>query len=203
MLTELVANIDTEEAAKLHRKYKEHRAYSKPIDHEIERLAGLVAKGKKVILGVGSVQMAGLNASGLPNLAIGRADTPWVMLRPDYSRTGGQMLSGLEWADGRTARTKLFDFPVNSWPTLRAARQGQQWRAMAPHIPPDVRPRRGIENYTLIWEATWEPVAPVDPILGRKIGKTDFYLVVAQWDLSPIERMVMNARLADTMRRQR
>jgi hypothetical protein len=200
MLAEALLQFDPVEAEKLHRKYKEHRAYSKPIDREIERLANLVAKGKQIIAGIGSVQQAGLK-EGLPALAIGRADTPWVMLRPTFERTGGVMLSGIEWNNGVTTRTKVFEFPADSWPRLRNGRTF--YRAMAPHIPPDIRPQRGIENYTLIWEATWEPVAPVDPILGRRIGKSDLYLVVAQWDLTPIERMVMNSRIASSMRRQR
>ena len=45
--THVVVNRDEAEA--LYRKYKEHKAYSSPIDWEIQRTYQLLAKGKTVI----------------------------------------------------------------------------------------------------------------------------------------------------------
>lgn len=182
---------DKAEAEKLLRKYREHKAYQKPIDAEIERIAKLVTSGKAVIRGIGSVTLAGLNEARLPKLAIMRADQPWCHFKG--SRDGsGTMLSGLTFAYGNTTRARVFNFEPGALPDVDSSKA---YRAMAPHMPPDVRPNRGLENYTLLWEAEWQWVPPVDPILARRIGNSDFFMVLAQWDLSPIERFVMQARI--------
>ena len=183
---------DVNEAEKLFRKYQIHKHYQNPMDAEIERIAGLIVKGKAVIRGAGSVALAGLDEKEkLPKLAIGRADQPWCMLKTWH---GGRaaMWSGLSWTNGNTARSRIFEFPPETFPGLRI---GPDFKALTPHIPPDVRPKRGIENYTIVWEADWHYEPPVDPILCRRIGNSDFFIVLAQWDLSPIERFVMQNRM--------
>lgn len=185
---------DPQDAAKLLRKYQEHKAYQKPIDAEIEKIAKLITSGKAIIRGIGSVVLAGLNEHKLPKLAIMRADQPWCHLTANANGSA-RMLSGIDYATGNTAAAKVFDFPENSFPGIDSSYHRGGWRAIAPHIPPDVRPHRGIENYTLLWEAEWRAVPPVDPILARRIGKSDFFIVLAQWDLTPIERFVMQSRI--------
>lgn len=182
---------DKAEAAKLLRKYKEHRAWQTPVDFEIERLARLIEKGETVIRGAGSVVKAGLREDRLPKLAIARADVSLCYFRP-YQNGGGEMISGQDWIDGRMSRSRYWKFASGSFPGLD---NRHYHKAILPHIPPDIRPRRGIENYTLIWEAEWTRHIPVDPILCRRIGNSDIFLVIAQWDLTPIERMVLQDRL--------
>ena len=186
--------LSQDDAVKLLHRYETHRNYQKPdpIDMEVERIAKLIAKGKVVIRGLGSVIAAGLNEeTKLPKLAIARADSPWCRLNAGHNGSA-VMLSGVEWANGNTAHSRLFEFAVGSFPGI-ASKSNQ--KAIMPHIPPDIRPRRGIENYTVVWEALWEKVPPVDPILCRRIGKSDFFLVLAQWDLTEVERAVMQSRI--------
>ena len=183
------------EAVKLMHRYQTHKHYAKPdqIDMEVERIAKLIAKGKVVVRGAGSVIGSGLDEdTHLPKLAIARADSPWCRLNPNKDG-GAEMLSGIDWANGNTSRDRVFRFDAGSFPFLAAGKWGQ--KAIMPHIPPDIRPRRGIENYHVIWEAIWEKVPPVDPILCRRIGKSDFFLVLAQWDLTEVERAVMQSRI--------
>src|SRR5215831_3353043 len=72
MHTELI-QVDRGEAAKLFRKYREHAAYSAPIDWEIQRAYQLIAQGKMIIRALESIKQAGLNREFLPRLAIAPA----------------------------------------------------------------------------------------------------------------------------------
>ena len=183
-----------DEALKLLQRYQTHKAYQSPIDQEIERVASLIAKGKMIVRGMGSIVGAGLNAQQLPKLALARADAK--LCRLDAYQNGAAAMTSLgkedEWATGRMARSRIFRFAANSFPGIAVKYKSRAW---APHIPPDIRPRRGIENYHVIWEALWERAPPVDPILVRQIGKNDFYMVLAQWDLTEVEREVMRSRM--------
>ena len=183
------------DAVKLLQRYQTHKNYQKPnpVDIEVSRIAKLISKGKVVIRGAGSVIGAGLNEKTyLPKLAIARADAAFCRLNTRMDG-GATMLSGVEWADGRTSRDRVFEFEAGSFPFLASGKWGQ--KAIMPHIPPDIRPKRGIQNYHVLWEAEWTRVPPVDPILCRRIGKSDFFLVLGQWDLTEIEREVMRGRI--------
>ena len=183
-----------EEALKLLQRYQTHKNYQSPVDQEIERVASLIAKGKMVVRGMGSIVGAGLNDQHLPKLAIARADAKLCHL--DAYANGAASMTSLmkenEWVKGNAARSRIFRFPSNSFPGVAVKYKSQAWM---PHIPPDIRPRRGIENYHVLWEALWERAPPVDPILLRQIGKNDFYVVLAQWDLTEVEREVMRSRM--------
>lgn len=181
--------MDREEAARMWRKYREHRAYSKPIDQEIERIYHAISKGKVVIRALDSIVKAGLQDNGLPHLAIVRADKQSCYCT--VARDGSCVMSDARWITGRTARSKIFRFPVGSFPAAHQ-RDGE---AIVPHIPPDIRPARGLENYAILFEAIWTPVPPIDPMLLRRIGLGDTWLVCGAWELSSIERAVMQDRI--------
>jgi hypothetical protein len=187
--------VDKDEAERMHRKYLEHRHNQGPaveIDREVERLFKLIAKGDVVIAGKGSVIKAGLGDDRLPRLAIARADAKTCFL--SIGRDGAAIMDDDGQSNWRLniARSRKFHFPTGSFPGATGARK----QAIPPHIPPDIRPRRALEAYTLLWEAVWEPAPPVDPYLLRQIGKADFYVVVGAWNLTPIERAVMASRIS-------
>ena len=73
-----------------------------------------------------------------------------------------------------------------SWPYVEAP---------LPGIPLHLRPKRGLENYHILWEAEWERRPPGDPMLLRRIGKSDAWLVVAAWDITPVEQAVLATRM--------
>jgi hypothetical protein len=50
-----------------------------------------------------------------------------------------------------------------------------------------------LTHYHILWEAEWTFRAPGDPILLSKINDT-MYAVVAQWDLTPLEQLVLESR---------
>ena len=67
-----------------------------------------------------------------------------------------------------------------------------QFKALVPAIPPHLRPDKP-EKYHILWEAEWSYAAPLDPILLKRVTP-DHYVVVAQWDLTPVEQSVLEGR---------
>ena len=194
MQTENVV-IDRAEARALWRKYKEHRHYEKPIDAEIRRAYQLLAQGRLVIKALESIKVAGLKDDGFPKLAICRADAPHVFCT--YHRDGRLEMSEDRW---RPAKSRTINFGTGSFPTWQAARPNvwtRDGQAIKPIIPIDVRPKRGLANYHVLWEAEWQRVPPRDPFLLRRIGKADLWLVVAMWDLTEVERAALATRLSN------
>ena len=180
--------MEREEAGRLMRKYREHRAYQRPIDQEIERIYRAIAKGGVVIRALESIRAAGVNEKGLPKLAICRADATECIVR--IHGDGSARFADSTWVNGNTSRSRFFDFEPGSFPS--AAKSG---KAIVPLIPIDVRPARGLQNYHVLFEAIWSPVPPVDPFLLRRIGSGDSWLVVAAWELTEVERAVMADRI--------
>jgi hypothetical protein len=195
MQTEQIT-VDREEARELYRKYREHQHYSTPIDLEIQRVYSALGKGKVVVQAIASIAKAGLNEDGLPKLAIIRAaddanepiETCHLYMRHD----GGARFATTAWAKDRNWRTYV-DMPAGSFPESK--RRNLHFGAQVPLVPIHLRPKRGLANYHILFEAIWAPVPPKDPLLLRRIGRSDLWVVCAAWDLSEVERAVMAGRL--------
>ena len=196
MQTETIT-LDRFEAAKLFRKYREHRhnlGKPNPADLEVERAYKAIAAGKVVIRALESIRLAGLGADGLPKLALVRADAErcWC----EMNSAGGAVQSVAEWPRPsrytNTIPNDRFRFPAGTWP--RPAR-GFRASAVVPLIPPDIRPARALQNYHILFEAVWHPEPPRDPMLLRRIGKADLWLVLGAWDLTEVERGAMATRI--------
>lgn len=126
----------------------------------------------------------------LPALACCRADatTCWVEHTPKSVRFWTQEPT---WR--RVSRRNLLHVP-NPFENKKTETSG--FKAMVPIVPPTLRPRRHLRNYHVLWEATWtraKPLAPEDPALLKRIGH-DLFVVLAIWDLTPLERAVLGAR---------
>ncbi len=188
-------NIDREKAAELYREYKAHRHYSTPVDDEIRRAYKEIAAGKVVIQAIESVKRAGLNAQGLPNLAIARADLPLVHFKSSAREQNGVFMSAHERRKYSSPRdhSARITMPRGSFPLIKDV-WGRD--AKLPLIPVHLRPRTALDAYHILWEAEWEPVPPKDPYLLRRIGNADLWLVVAAWDLTEVERAALSTRVA-------
>lgn len=192
--------LDRGEAEKLWRKYKEHRAYSEPIDAEVMRAYQLLAKGRLIIKALESVVAAGVGEDGLPKLALCMATAKNCFLNRGANGSA-VMAASNNWraTNNRHAwRDGSFKFPPNSFPLVwggGSRRSSSDHVAQLPLIPLHLRPRRGLANYHILWEAEWEPVPPRDPYLLRRIGKADLWLVVAHWDLTEVERAALSTRV--------
>lgn len=193
--------VERDEAERLYRKYKEHAAYSKPIDWEIQRTYQLLSKGKLVIKALESVAKAGVDEKGLPKLAIATATAKACYLER-HASGACTMKSSDNWRakkDNHLWQPATFTFPPETFPPgwdrkQRMTRSNHQ--AQLPLVPIHLRPKRGLANYHILWEAEWEPLPPRDPYLLRRIGKADLWLVVAHWDLTEVERAALATRVA-------
>ncbi|HYF40928.1 MAG TPA: hypothetical protein VEA35_00645 [Ramlibacter sp.] len=195
--------VDRAEAKRLYREYKKHRHWSEPIDAEIQRAYQLIAQGRLVIRALESIRTAGFNEQGLPKLAICRADAKmcrlepltgaWLPERRLYERRGFRFIDSRApgWSSRRRKGT-AFDV---LWSGM-APGPARGHEGIVPLVPVNLRPQRGLANYHILWEAEWTRTVPVDPLLLRQIGDGDMWVVVAAWDLTPVEQAALQARLS-------
>lgn len=181
-------NVERTRAAELYDQYITHRDRMTAADREIAHIYDQIAKGRKVIRALESIRLAGMNEQGLPRLAIARADATDCWLR--FQRLGIRMRSKRAAHDRNTRQ--YIDIP---WPDCEApAGNKWEWAATVPLIPVHLRPKRGLANYHILFEAEWTQRYPVDPYLLRRFGG-DAWVVVAAWDLTEVERSVMSSRI--------
>lgn len=167
-----------------------------------------LAKGTPLIDPIAAIREAGWKTDGRPVLAIGRADQKLV--------TFGYEANSRHWDSERKAW--VGSWTPMTW-RFRAGRARARWdrqraanltvrvenvtmappsspregTAMLPMVPPDVLPGRGadLSKHFVLWEVeSWDFAPPVDPMLLRPIGG-NLYAVVATWDLTEIERMII------------
>ncbi|TMK82957.1 MAG: hypothetical protein E6G57_16585 [Actinobacteria bacterium] len=190
-----LTQIDRTQARELWRKYQEHRAYQSPADAEIAAIYKRIANGHTVIRALEAIRLAGFNGEGLPRLAVARADTQVCYW---HHRENGQcQFTDSRWMNRRShislkSRTITLDWPG----AMAPVQQKGHWNyeATVPLVPVHIRPKRGLANYHILWEAEWTRRYPSDPYLLRRFGG-DAWLVVAAWDLTDVERAVMSSQM--------
>lgn len=197
-------NVDSETAAEQYRAYLRDRHYDTPIDKEIRRTYRALAKGQTVIQAIASVAAAGAYTSGrredigMPKLGLVRAD--FTHLRCARQKDGSfvQVPDGVA-NHGQAAKGKRFTWPAETLPRMDdPISRGGWWierRALVPIIPLHLRPRRALAGYHILFEAEWSPVVPKDPLLLKRLGDGDLWLVVAAWDLTEVERAALATRV--------
>ena len=199
-------NLNREEAHELFLKYKAHQHYSTPVDLEIQRVYDAIAKGKVVIQAIASIAAAGLGQDGLPKLALARAATDDGRVIEQcqvHMHDGG---GARFWWSERYPRDELWrsyiDVPAGSFPPPVKTRGRWNYVSQVPLVPVHLRPKPrsgnpqgGMANYHILYEAEWRKVPPKDPLLLRRMGRADLWVVVAAWDLTEIERTVLAGRL--------
>jgi hypothetical protein len=194
----LTVQVDRDKAAELYRDYKKHAHYSKPFDQECMRAYQLIAAGRMIIQALESVRLAGPKTegadAGFPKLALCRADATACTAAFGHDGSLGMTADNYHppWRN-RVQNRSICSWPEGTWPRPING----HWRATAlvPTPPLNLRPKRGLANYTTLWEAEWTKVPPHDPMLLRRIGKGDLWLVVCHWDLTPVERAALSTRL--------
>jgi len=174
--------MDKEQARTLYENYQAHRAGMTKNDEAIAAIYKRIAAGKLIIRALASITAAGLGSDGLPKLALMRADQTKV--RCSMWNNAVKFHS----PDRSNSKDRNFEVPMPG-----ASSQTRDRIADVPLIPVHLRPRKAIEKYHVLWEADWDQY-PVDPYLLRRFG-ADAWVVVAAWDLTPVERAVMSTRL--------
>jgi hypothetical protein len=176
--------MDPEKARELWRRYQAHVAGQTKADQEIAAVYKRLAQGRAVVRALESIRAAGATEEGYPRLAIACADEAQIGCRLAPGRT--------EWTfePGYPIRARSRVITVTDVP---GAKDYAHIRSDVPLVPVHLRPKRGLQNYHILFEADWREY-PVDPYLLRRFG-SDAWLVVAAWDLTPVERAVMANRV--------
>lgn len=153
-----------------------------------QRILWHAARGRKILKLSESFQLAGLDNRGWPKLAIERADHAFTWCK-QVSRDVLAFGQIDVWSWERIPQVRVRQ-PGHSLGLSNAPRS---LRAVVPTIPIHVRPAGRLDRYHILWEAEWEPMAPKDPILLQHIAD-DAWAVLAQWDLTEVERLVLSGR---------
>lgn len=163
----------------LHLK-KEHRTAE---DEEIQKSYLELSRGRAIINATEAVKVAGLDEKGRPRIAFCRASAPFVHLRTRRGEIEFLDKSGAE-ENYRSGRLIIPCSESTGW---------QRARTVVPPVPPAHRPDSRLDRYWIMWEVEdWEDV-PSDPALLRRLNQTTFS-VLAVWDLTEVERMVLRGR---------
>jgi hypothetical protein len=144
-----------------------------------------LAKGHQII-DIYTVMKESGTKGGLPKLAIAPVKEKYVWLNTrgnfgKYSQTGVWSL--------------FIKLPNKTFRYLKSLR-GERYRTKVPIVPPKHIPKEGLKNYWILWEVeNWEQVEipPGDPILLKRISK-NLFVVLAVWDLTPLEQSIVRGR---------
>lgn len=170
-------------------------------DAEYERLEQAykaAAAGKPLIVLSDVIRNAPRDVKGRPRLAIARADRRQVEV--GFANQAGTSITFDASAQvGRRSPGLVislnYGLPLPSDLSVWQARGF----ALVPIVPPDVRGTHALDTHHVLWEVEqWSDrrigARPDrDPYLVKHIGG-DLWAVVAEWDLTDIERAVMAAR---------
>ncbi|KKN80796.1 hypothetical protein LCGC14_0326020 [marine sediment metagenome] len=190
------------------RKFAEYREVvsagrGTAVDVELKKAYQQIGMGRTIISLNKAMESAGIDSSGHPVLAVAGATAKWVWFRWNAGRMHDS--DGRWWHEAsafvsdhavnpgwnygnysRGTKTGTFRFPR----AFFGIRVRDPIRARVPIVPPALRPKGSLANYVLLWEANWQE-APEDPYLLRRITQ-DLFVVLAQWDLTDVERSVLD-----------
>lgn len=192
-------DVNSEEAKDRLAAYEAQIAEERTVEDDAIR-AGYraLARGLPVISLSATIEAGGYFDSGLPRIAIVRADatTCWV----DVTTWG---IGAGRWRyvftdephDRGRARVGIHRVSVDLPRPKVVTNQAYGASTIVPVIPPQHRPRRTrLPRFHVLWEVErWDPTPPVDPALLRHI-RGDLWAVMATWDLTDLERAVLGAR---------
>jgi len=187
------------------RMLKADRSRLEREDEELMTAYKALANGHQVINLPQVIRAAGVQANThLPALAIARANWKDCFFQINSERGFYSEESWLGYRDrDRDTSTKFVRLAGSVFP---AETTDEGWRrtnglprypvkAIVPSIPPHLRPTK-LENYFILWDAVWQPAPPVDPLLLKRLSR-DMFAVVAQWDLTPLERSILEGRIGN------
>lgn len=156
-----------------------------------------VAKGLAVLNIVDAFRQTGLGEDHRPRLAIARADRKEVEVTVRAS-SRNLIFSATEKSDWSYRGDLIIHIPFEYTPEQNRIQLWKTGFALVPMIPADVREKvKGQDkDYFILWEVEkWAERsltsrAPRDPFLLQHIAG-ELYAVVAEWDLTDLERAIM------------
>jgi hypothetical protein len=175
------------------------------MEHEDEELLHAyraLARGQRILNLPSVMRQTGVQKdTHFPALAIARADWRSCYFNIDYGAAWFTEERNVPYNTNARRGPRCIKMPLSIYP---AQTTDTHWRsrsnlasyplkAIVPSIPAHLRPK-ALENYHILWDAEWAPQPPTDPILLSRVSETIF-VVVAQWDLTALERGVLERRL--------
>jgi hypothetical protein len=180
------------EAGQTMRRLQIEKSRMEKEDRQLLLTYKALKEGQRLIHLPNAIRSGGWTKNWLPKLAIARASAKHVV----FNTGNTPYFEGGPWESKVVNRV---DMTRNIFP---AEITNAKWRednrhpiratALVPTIPPHLRPD-DISKYHILWEAEWTFNAPGDPILLSKVND-DMYAVIAQWDLTPVEQMILESR---------
>lgn len=182
-------------------KFEEYREALKQkydeTDDELMRSFKALSEGTPVLDLVETLKLGGVDEKSYPKLAIIRASAETCYWQGNSD--GGGIFSAMLMNRNQlsTSGHNAVIIPKRTFPLPFVDRYWQRQQAALPHIPPSLRPKGNLSGYHILWEAIWKPVPPVDPYLLKRLGPPGsmLYAVLAQWDLTDLERAVLRRHL--------
>jgi hypothetical protein len=176
-------------------------------DEQCKRVYRAIARGNRVVNLCEAMRLAGTDHLYRPRLAIARVsnlrttvDFTWWRKTPVF---GDRWTAQRPWGDpeegifqGRIVLPE-WTFPRNEHGSLGTTADKQNIReihAAIPIIPPKLRPKHS-QRYHILWEVdNWiagsgSPEHSRDPLLLKHLSSW-FFVIVAEWDLTEVERQV-------------
>ena len=154
-----------------------------------------LSKGKSILDLLESMRIGGVNAEGLPKLAISRADFFQVRMRTSSWPDRGSVV--MEPPGRYNKPSAIFRFPVGLFGPDLKMDASRTFTAAVPTVPARLLPVAPLKGYYLLWEVEkWAIVPPKDPLLLRRLAEdSNLFVVLAHWDLTPLERAVMRGAI--------
>jgi hypothetical protein len=154
-----------------------------------------LAEGRALLNLTDAMNFAGLGDDGRPRLAIARADRKQVHCRVGRREITFNALKN-RWSTRSYEGSLVIDVPYNNVGFDRFSKEGF---GLVPMVPADVRPKGQLREFFVLWEVeAWSDTSMLaepdrDPYLLKHIGG-DIYAVIAEWDLTELERAIMSGR---------
>jgi hypothetical protein len=155
------------------------------------------ARGLPVISLSRTIASGGFHGNSLPRIAVVRADATECFARWSgndviFADRDGRDVNRGALVGTHSVRVSLAG---DELPERMSRRTWTAGSTMVPIVPPCHRPKRSrLRRCHILWEVEdWTYVPPVDPALLRHI-RGDLWAVLAAWDLTELERLVLTQR---------
>lgn len=154
-----------------------------------------MADGKALLNLTQVINDAGAGKDNRPLLAVARADRKQVMVTTNWHDSSILVFDTQKSPNSWNQYTGTLRIEIQtSW-----NREMSRGYSLVPMVPADVRPSGNLKNFFILWEVEhWsdKPLTAIpdrDPLLLRHLAG-DLYVVVAEWDLTDLERAIMMGR---------